>query len=36
MSRTCTIPDCTKPHYAKGRCRRHYERWRETDRKSVV
>ena len=26
----CTIPDCTGPHYAKGRCRRHYEQWRDT------
>ena len=26
----CTAPDCTKPHYAKGRCRRHYEQWRDT------
>ena len=26
----CTIPDCTSPHYAKGRCRRHYEQWRDT------
>ena len=28
--RLCTIPDCTRPHYAKGRCRRHYEQWRDT------
>ena len=26
----CTVPDCTRPHYAKGRCRRHYEAWRDT------
>ena len=28
--RLCTIPDCAKPYYAKGRCRRHYEQWRDT------
>ena len=30
MTRTCTVPDCTGPHYARGRCRRHYETWRDT------
>lgn len=26
----CTVPDCTRAHYARGRCRRHYEQWRDT------
>lgn len=25
--RTCTIPDCERPHLARGRCDMHYARW---------
>ena len=24
---TCSIPDCTKQHFGRGWCRKHYERW---------
>jgi hypothetical protein len=24
----CTVPECTKPHYAKGVCRMHEARWK--------
>lgn len=26
--RLCTIPNCDKPHLAKGWCHMHYQRWR--------
>jgi hypothetical protein len=26
-SRICTIPDCGKPHVARGYCGKHYQRW---------
>ena len=25
--RTCSIDDCTARHYARGWCRKHYNRW---------
>lgn len=25
--RTCTIPDCNDPHWARGYCGKHYQRW---------
>lgn len=25
--RTCTVPECGKPHKAKGYCSQHYQRW---------
>jgi hypothetical protein len=28
VGRTCSIPDCGKPHYARGWCPAHYHRWR--------
>lgn len=27
---TCTLPDCAKPHEAKGYCATHYQRWLRT------
>lgn len=27
-NRTCSIPDCEKPHWARGWCSAHYQRWR--------
>lgn len=27
QERTCTVPDCKKPHVARGLCRAHYQRW---------
>lgn len=27
---TCTLPDCGKPHEAKGYCKTHYQRWLRT------
>jgi hypothetical protein len=30
--RICTIPDCGKPHHARGWCKIHYERWRKHGR----
>lgn len=27
---TCTIEDCSSPHYGHGWCQRHYSRWRTT------
>lgn len=27
---TCTLPDCAKPHEAKGYCKTHYQRWLRT------
>jgi hypothetical protein len=26
----CTVPGCTRPHYAKGLCSMHYQQWRRT------
>ncbi len=26
MTRTCTAPDCQRPHYGKGLCEAHYKR----------
>jgi hypothetical protein len=28
MTTTCTIPDCTRPLYARGWCVTHYQRWK--------
>lgn len=28
--RLCSIPDCSKPHYGRGVCNQHYQRWRST------
>lgn len=28
-SRLCSIPDCGKPHLARGWCRAHYQRWKK-------
>lgn len=25
--KVCAIPDCDAPHYARGWCHRHYQRW---------
>jgi hypothetical protein len=32
LGRICDVDGCTEPYAAKGKCRRHYDRWRKSGR----
>jgi hypothetical protein len=36
MIETCTVGECTREVYARGYCRKHYDRWRKHDDPTIV